>query len=312
MKPLFIPRACIPIAGITLLATMPSHAVLNFVANTWAGDGAESFPVPGTNPNSATRITGFTSGSFDIPSSSLLQSRFLVPTGVNVNYSVNGGGTANIVLANSTNFDAGANAWDGIRITNFSGVVSSVTITLTYTNPIAARDGFVGGRVDSGPVGSALGLVAGTLGDFNINTSFGGILTAPDALTQPTVGSPAGLPNVSAPFLPVSAGDTSFTNPTGFAGLVPSPAGGLSTNFLMVDGWDGPDPGTTRDDPDSPLTYITTQTWTIDPEGAGFTDSTDITISMDGQQYSNLLIPEPSGSLLALMGSMVLFLRRKR
>ncbi len=295
----------VAVAGITT-----SYGVLNFVDNTWSGDGTVNSVSPGMNsPTSGgTRVTGITSGTLSIPSSSLLQNRFQLPTSVTLDYTVNGG-TADIGLANRTNFDGGANRFDGITIGNFSGSVSSFSFTITYSNPVAARTAFTAGRLDSGPLGAALGLLtdASITGNFNTTLSYGGVLTAPDDLTAPTAGLPAGLANTSSSFTADSS-NVVFTNTTGFTGIIND---NLDFDFLIVDGWDGPDAGTNRNDADAALTYITSQTYTItsdtDFAGASFTTS------LDGQQFANLLIvPEPSGVVLTSLALMMSAFRRRR
>ena len=306
----------------TLFATASSQAVVNFIDHTWMGDGMDNPTVLNPNPSGSQtyeRILGFRDGTLSIAPSTtpadtgLTQSRFVTPTGVDVAVSVLGGGSANLILRDQTNFDGGESKWDAIQFRGFSGNVTGLQITVTYTNPIAARGDQFSNSLSSGPLSSALGLVSpgSQIADFDVTMSYGGIRTAPDGMTAPTIGgTPVGLPITTAGFDgPFTAGQTSFQALNGFTGTVTP-----NENILMVKGWDSNGDNDLRDADEAARTYVGTQTWTIvpdaaNPNGPGFQTDTYLTLSLDGAQFSN--IPEPSSIFLALSGAALLMRRRR-
>ena len=295
------------VAGVLLGTSLPSSAVLNFIETSWTGTGVDpvKLPNPGTNPNTAVRVGGTSGGTLTIPSSSLLQDRFVTATSVSVDVAVTGG-TGDLQLANRTAFDNGAGRWDSIQLGGFSAGVSAVTFTVNYSNPVAGRVGFTGGRLDSGPLGSALGLVAEQVGvnNFNVSTFYGGTFTAADENAPLFPGPLVGTANAS----PLLGAGPNFQSTTGFSGLINS---NLDSDFLLVDGYDTD--GNGRDNADAPRSYITSQTWTITANNAGdFTPQTLFTLSLDGRQFQSVLVPEPSTALLGLGGLALVSLRRKR
>ncbi len=314
---------------VILAATCPSWAVLPFVlstnssgnlsaGNTWVGSGTiqsnvipTSFTANGLqNP---VLISGFSSGNLTIVTGNLFPAatpppggRFYNTTGVSHRLALTGGGTANLHVANSASFDGGDLLFNSVGLSGFSGNVTKIVWTIDYTLPIAGRNDTTTG-LDNRPMGAALGLVnAGsglTPSQYAVTMTLGGVSSDADSNGTFTPGVPANArPFASAGWAGTSisqAGATTFSTDAGFDGTVP--LGNSSTNFLLIRGYDVNGSGNNYTVADSNLVYVKSVTFEITRIGGGaFAANTAFTISMDGQQYTNVnnAIPEPSAGVL--------------
>ncbi len=154
-------RGCYGLSAVVVLAAFGwlcggsnLHAVLpfglstdgdgEFVNGSWSGDGTVvanqtpgNFNVDGVTVD--TVVQDFTSGSLQIDAGSLYpQPRITSGQGVTVSVSFTGG-TGDFLLANSNSFDGGNLMYNSFGLTDLDGV-TAITLTLSYLQPIAARD----------------------------------------------------------------------------------------------------------------------------------------------------------------------------
>ncbi len=305
------------IAAALLLATnFPASAVLPFVLTTngsgvisggsWSGNGTVQPNLsPGTFPplDVDILVTGLSSGALTIDPENLYpEPRINAATGVTHSVSLTGG-TGNLRIANSNNFDDGASKYNAVGLEGFSGV-TKIVWTMTYTLPMAGRNDDVT-SLSSRPIGGALGLVSAGSGlavtDFRVELQLGGVSSTPTSSGTFTPGVPASAkPFGTAGWDALPAGTTNFVSANGFEGLVDLASVTTGVNFLMVMGYDYDGVGG-YSAADAPLVYAQSMTFTIEAApGKTFQADTIFTISMDGQQYSNLnnAIPEPTAGVL--------------
>lgn len=324
-----------------LSLTSIGHAVLPFNVTTtsngtinngsWEGDGTvRSNLNPGTYSRNGLKkdvfIEDFSTGSFTINEGALNpRSRVTAETAVTISLEIIGG-SADLILANSTPYDDGDSMYNSVGLTNFRGEVTEIIWTVAYTLPIAARSDSVdtsnGYNVVNRPLGAGLGLVSAGTGvsrtDFDVTLDYGGVYTASTANGTFTEGLPNGaVALASHGWDSVQPGSTSFVSSNGFTGLVT--LGESSPHFLMVRGYDYAGQDGFNKDNDSPLVYINYLTYrvTLEP-GMTFASNTEFTMSLDGQQFSNLSnvptapVPEPAGVIMAGVALMYTLLLRRR
>lgn len=332
-----LPNTCkrthLPLASLLLLiSATSSHAVLPFPLSTdssglftnggWTGNGAVQ---PNVDPGTYTGTTisnilvqDFSSGALTVNTlgGDLFSSgRFKDPNeGVTHTITLTGG-TADLRLANSNSFDAGASQWNSTGLTDFQGV-TKIEFTTVFESPVAGRNTDLASITTRG-LGAGLALiVAGgsqTLSSFTVGLSYDGVFSSSSAnLSNPydpslpgySPGVPAGaIPYQAAGFGTSVAGATTF-NSTAFTAL---------DTFLLVRGYDydGSLNGYTAADADN--VYITSMKWTITKDdNSAFSPDTLFVVSMDGQQYGTAVIPEPSSALLGMGGLLLFTLRRRR
>lgn len=341
LRRLFLAGVCVFGAGIpSSWAVLPyvvsntTTGVLDPAHATWTGDGTvQGNLFPGTwtsaaNTNKDVLVNNFTQGTLTIKPGSLYPNP-RVSTGQGVSISTTfTGGTGDILVVNSTNYDDSATKYNSIGITDLQGV-TQIQLTINFAQPIATRSDFTTLNLDSFPVGAALGLVstgstAGNplgLTNFNVSMSYGEVYS--DANDDGVF--IAGVPSNAAPLIsggwvgsgttPVYGvdGATSFST-GGFTGLI-NVLGAGDADFLMVRGWDVSNNGTFSAATEADLVYVSSLTWTISADpGMTFAAGTEFTISMDGQQHANLnAVPEPSAwvlSMVACAGGLILWRRR--
>lgn len=306
-----------------------SSGTLNPARATWTGNGTlgtNLFPGNWTGSASTNKdiiVNNFSSGTLTINPGSLYPNP-RVSTGQGVSIAVAfTGGTGDLLAVNSTNYDDSATMYNSIGITDLAGV-TSVSITFNFVQPIAARSDFTTVNLDSFPIGAALGLVSTGSGlgltNFNTTLTYGQVYS--DANDDGVF--IAGVPGTASPLIsggwvgsgttPVygTPGATSFSS-SQFTGLI-NVLGQGDPDFLMLRGWDVSGNGTFSPATEADLVYVSSLTWTITPDiGMTFAAGTEFTISMDGQQHTNMpVIPEPSGWALAALGGMGLIAWRKR
>ncbi len=328
--------ACVVVGGVAnswavlpFVVSNTTTGVLDPVHATWTGNGTVQnnlFPGNWTSTASTNKdvlANNFSTGTLSIKPGSLYPNpRISTNQGVSVSTSLTGG-TGDLVMVNSTNFDDSATKYNSIALTDLQGV-TSISLTISFVQPIAARSDFTTLNLDSFPVGAALGLVSTGSGlaltDFNVAMSYGQVYS--DANDDGVfIG---GVPSTARPLIsggwvgtsttPVygTPGATSF-NSSGFTGLI-NVLGAGDTDFLMVRGWDTSNNGTFSPATEADLVYVSSLTWTITPDaGKTFAAGTEFTISMDGQQHANLnAVPEPSAwILMGATGVTCLILRRR-
>ncbi|MEM9081783.1 MAG: PEP-CTERM sorting domain-containing protein [Verrucomicrobiota bacterium] len=282
---------------------------------TWTGDGSVVADIePGTfsgTPLTQTVVQDFSSGMAFLPMNVNNDSGTRVNADLDLSVSFEVvGGTADLQYSNSANFDGGVDKFNSIGLTDLDGV-TSLSIRMNYSQFVAARDS-APGSLASRPMLAALGLVSAGAGlsltDFAVTMSLTNPVYSTDGVNfLPGVGTAT--PFASAQWDPFSAGDTTFTA-DGFAGFLP--IGASSTNFLMLRGYDAAGDG--FDTTDAQHYYADEMVWTITPSGGAteFEAGTQFVFSLDGKQYANEPVPEPTvSSLLALLLSGVLVRRRR-
>jgi hypothetical protein len=299
---------------------------------SWTGNGTIQANLnPGTFSVNGLKkdvlIDDFSLGTFSInPGALRPQPRVLSDVGVSISVEIVGG-TADFILVNSTQYDDGDRMYNSVGLTNFQGAVTEIIWTVGYTIPIAARSDAIdvdgnGNNVINRPLGAGIGLVTAgsglSINSFNVALDFGGVYSTPTASGQFSGGIPTGaLAQASPGWDNNRPGTTSFVSADGFTGTVV--LGQSSPHFLMVRGYDYAGQDGYNKDADSPLTYINYLTYriTTDP-GLTFSANTEFTMSLDGQQFSNVgnvpvdPIPEPSSLVLAGVAFMTAVLRRRR
>lgn len=306
---------------------MTSGSTGTVSSGTWTGNGSVVPNItPGTTSatNSKIFVNDFGSGTLQINPGSLYPNtanvanlndtnRVTSSTGVSHAITINGG-TADLLLANTNNYDGGSDKWNSIGLSGFSPGVTSITWTMTYTLPIAGRTSSTT-QLDSRPMGGALGLAATggiALTNFNVDLELEDMYSTPTADGVFVSGIPAlARPYASTNWGTTTGGQTTFHS-NGFTGLVPP--GELSNNFLLVRGYDYNGSGNGYTAADAPLVYTQTYQWTISLDSGTFTAGTQFVMSLDGQQFTNLNnVPEPTlVGLVAMAVGILVFFRRQR
>ncbi len=337
---LSFPRAAIT-SVFLFFASCSSWAVLPFIlstdssgnlssGNSWVGSGivqANVIPQPfsgtgGVGLQNPILVSGFSAGTLTVGAGNLLPSnRVSATTGVTHNVTLTGG-TGNLHVANSANFDGGNSLFNSVGLSEFSTGVTKIVWTIEYTLPLAGRNDTTTG-LDNRPIGGALGLVNAGSGlaanQYSVKMALGGVSSAPTSNGTFTPGVPSNArPFASAGWAGTSisnAGATTFATDAGFDGTVP--LGNSSTNFLLIRGYDVNGSGNGYTTADSDLVYVKSVTFEISLTGGGsFASNTAFTISMDGQQYANVnnAIPEPTAGVLvglAVIGGLIGWRKRK-
>ena len=325
-------------AAFLMSASFSSWAVLPFVlstnsssvlstGNTWTGSGTlQPNVIPISFSSNGLRnlvlVSGFSSGSLTIgPDNLLPKPRIAAATGVRQTVTLTGG-TADLYVANSGSFDGGDELFNSVGISGFSAGVTKIIWTLDFTLPIAGRDDNALG-LNNRPMGGALGLVVAGTGlapsQYSVKMTLGGVSSAPTTNGTFTPGVPANArPLVSAGWAGTSitqAGATTFTTDAGFDGIIP--LGNSSPDFLLIRGYDYDGSGNNYLPADAPLVYAASLTFEISlTSGLSFAADTAFTMSMDGQQFSNVnnAIPEPTAGVLvglAVLGGLIGWRRRR-
>lgn len=312
-------------AGFPFVVTSGSTGTVS--GGSWTGSGTIAPNItPGTTSatNSKIFVNDFGSGTLQISPGSLYPNtanvanlndvnRVTSSTGVSHVITINGG-TADLLLANTNNFDGGADKFNSVGLSGFSPGVTSISWTMTYTLPIAGRTSSPT-QLDSRPMGGALGLAATgglALNNFNVDLELENMYSTPVANGVFVSGIPAlARPYASTSWGTTTGGQTTFHS-DGFTGLVPP--GELSNNFLLVRGYDYNGSGNGFTAADAPLVYTQSYTWTISLDSGTFAAGTQFVMSLDGQQFTNLNnVPEPTLIGLAAMGvGILVFVRRRR
>ncbi len=135
---------------------------------------------------------------------------------------------------------------------------------------------------------------------FNVSLAYGGVYSAPTANGTFTAGVPANaIPFASAKWdNETTPGTTTFVSNSGFTGII-DVLGLEDADFLLVRGYDYNGSGNGFTAADAPLVYAQSLTWTLSSDTGSFAAGTYFTVSMDGQQYSNLEnVPEPSALMI--------------
>ena len=308
-----------------LVLAQPAFAVMSYIGletdssavlsgGSWSGGGAgvlQADVVPGTSSggtttpgNTGVLVSGF-SGT-----GTLTINQFA--SGGRIGSDVTGtitttlvGGTADLIVANSNNFDGGANNFNSIQWGNFAGV-TSLQVTVDYSEILAGRT-FATPNLGQAPILGAMDVISHGLGltgaDFQVTAEYSGLVSSSDGVNF--VNGVAGYnPRVSNEFGSVSAGQTSFTGDS-----VGNPGG----HWLMLKGYDVDGDGA-YDADDSDKVYVDSVTFTITrDDGMAFASDTQFNLSLDGEQFANLAnaIPEPSAALLASLAGGLLLVRRR-
>lgn len=312
------------IAGLVLLSASPAWAVFPFAWATdgsgnpsngsWTGNGTVQ---PNLNPASTAAqiaVQNFSSGTFLINE---LSGNFIRPANPlgriwqnpSASHTITlTGGTADLRLHNSNNFDGGGSFFNSVGLTDFQGV-TEISWTIRFSEPIAGRNDTLA-SLTTRPMGAGLALITAgsgqTTSSFTVGMQYNDIFSAPTNDGQFSAGVPTGAtPYQSAGFNASSPGATSFTSDA-FTGL---------DQFLLVRGYDYDGTGGYTA-ANAELVYISEMTWTIRrDDNQALASNTLFTMSMDGQQYANIdaVIPEPTSVLLissSLLGACLI--RRRR
>lgn len=218
------------------------------------------------------------------------------------------GGTADLRLHNSNNYDAGGSLFNSVGLTDFQSV-TAISWTIRFSEPIAGRDTDLA-SLTTRLMGAGLALITAgtgqTTSSFTVGMNYSDIFSTPTSAGDFSAGVPTGAaPRQSGGFNTSTTGATGFTSDA-FTGL---------DQFLLVRGYDYDGTGGFTA-ADAPLVYISEMTWTIRrDDNQALASDTLFTMSMDGQQYSNVIdvIPEPS-SVLLITGSILgaCLIRRRR
>lgn len=333
MRQIFLPTAMksqidypsryLTVAGAILLFASPAMAVLPFswvtdnsatpiiTGGSWLGNGTLQPNLDPASKSAQIAVQDFSSGSFVIDNIYPGAGR-LSTNPISVTHTITlTGGTADLRLHNSSNDDGGTNLFNSTGLTDFQGV-TEISWTIRYSEPIAGRaDGFTGSGINLGnrPMGAALFLIEpGTsqgFDSFTVGMNYTDIFSAPTNTGGFTAGVPVGAVPLVEGFNSPSAGATSFTVDD-FVN---------QNRKLLVRGYDYDGMGGLTS-ADTELVYIREMTWTISPDaGKAFLTDTLFTMSMDGDQHSNVgnvPIPEPSGSLLVALGGCLGLSYRRR
>ncbi|TLD69464.1 hypothetical protein FEM03_17635 [Phragmitibacter flavus] len=332
-------RKVVSIAVVTsvfLINALQSFAVLPFDISTnnsgqisgasWSGNGtvqanldAGNFLTGGINKD--VLVQDFSAGTFTIDAGSIYPTnRVSSDFGATISFALTGG-TADLQVVNSINYDGGNEMYNSFGLTGFAGNVTQISMTMSYTQPIASRRDIATTVLNGLPIGGALGLVSAGSGlspnDFNVSMAFGGVHPAPTASGQFVVGLPANAnPLASLGWANRNeAGATTFLS-NGFTGLIQT-LGQTSEHFLLVRGYDYSGGNNFVTATDADLLYIYSMTWNISLDGgAAFAAGTEFTVSMDGQQHANFSnvppVPEPSSAFFVGAAGILLIVGRRR
>lgn len=308
------------VAGLAVFSATPVWAVFPFswVTNgsgvisdgDWTGNGTVQSNINPASTTAQIAVQNFSLGSLFIENmgGNLYTSGRLLTDPVSATHSISlTGGTADLRLHNSNNFDGGGSLFNSVGLTDFQGV-TEISWTLTFSEPIAGRNDALAELLNR-PIGAGLALItAGTgqsISSFTVDMEFTQIYHE-DTLNNFVEGVPSiAVPRQSTGFGAAVAGATSFTS-TAFSGL---------DQYLMLRGYDIDGVGGYTA-ADAELVYMKQMTWTIRrDDNAAFASNTLFTMSMDGQQYANVteVIPEPT-SVMLMAGSLLggCLLRRRR
>ncbi|MGJ8656810.1 MAG: hypothetical protein ACSHX6_10205 [Akkermansiaceae bacterium] len=312
------------ILGISLGLTSMSFGVIPFEVETdssgsftqgnYTGDGVVQTDVEAGDFANGVKdnllVEGLTSGtlSFDTTSVSRILTEDLVTT-FNVSFS---GGSGDLYVANSADYDDGALYHNSVGFSGLTGV-TAINLTINYSEFLAGRNSSVSSAT-SRPLLAALGLVdAGAglgLSNFDVDMSIGNAVYSLNG-TDFTAGGPNVASFASDAWETPTGGGLNYSDVNGFSELVG--LGGNSDGFLLVRGFDFD--GNGYDTTDATKFYADTMTWTITPgDGAAtFSEDTHFVFSLDGQQYSNVEnVPEPSVSLLSALSALMALSFRRR
>lgn len=335
--------AALPFIVETTSGLTTSGTTTNFSGGSWQGDGTVQTTVDVTdglnnasgtgtagNDNNDTLVTGFSgTGVFTINDFSINDSDraalSALDFGATISVTLGGTGTADIILADQNDYDYNASAFEGFHIGNFNGV-TSIDITLTYTQPLAMRNDSTDDltSLERAPWLSAIGLIdegsTFATDDYDVTLAYSNIYSSASTSGAFTAGIPAdSTAYASTSLLTPVAGGVSFTSVDGFDGYITP--GVSSTNNIFVKGFEYDpllDANDTPSTADAVQFYATTVTFTITPDGdsgtpTSFDAGTKFSLSFDGDIHSNFSnIPEPASFSLLFIGGALLCFQRSR
>ena len=317
---------------MSAMAVLPIHVVTdsggNIIGGSYSGSGTvQPDATPGTFSTDGvvakTLVAGSTGGAFTINPGALANTPGTDPRfetnenlGATITYSILGGGSADFTLTNSTTNDGSDTLFNSFGLTNFSGNVTGVSVTVAYNQYVGGRD-----RTETvnRPMLAALGMVnAGTGsagGNYTVGMNFNDVYSSIDGTNflAGLAANPSGAPLVSNGVTVASAGSTSFGAPDGFTGTIGVGSG--NPHFILLRGYDMDGSGLYTPGTDDRRVYAKEVEFTIGVDGAStaFVSDTQFTFSMDGANYSNVVnVPEPSALLLGSLGVLALLRRSRR
>ena len=309
-------------SGALLFRDLATDASGNFVnpgTTGWSGTGTVVGPAGYDTTSGATMISGFT-GSNNVLSMGEADgwgTTILDPTTATMTVSLGGTGSADIAINLSGPLvDGNRIAPSGFNVTNLQGNVTSVTVEINFSNPLAAA---FSGEI---PRNNSPFLVGFRTQNYITPTNFDAEYLGLRYTTSLGGAFVGGLP-VGVDSVDMAQNSFDWGSDTSFSGISSNQVF-QGVNLFDVDGSGAPYTAGVNNDgilQDAEQVYATGMRFTFTPgagDADGFLDGANFLFSLNGTQYvdsfanSLTFVPEPSGAVLLSLGLCTVICRRRR